>query len=41
MPLVGPAIAAGIGFKMTSSIGNDMINDAENIAKEILNTYKI
>jgi uncharacterized protein (DUF697 family) len=40
IPFVGQAIAAGIGFKMTSSIGNDMINDAEEIATEILNSFK-
>src|SRR5690554_6337493 len=31
LPLVGQVIAAGIGFKMTSWIGNDMINEAEEI----------
>lgn len=40
IPFVGQAIAAGIGFKMTSSIGTDMINDAEDIAKEILDSFK-
>lgn len=40
IPFVGQAIAAGIGFKMTSSIGADMINDADEIAKEILDSYK-
>lgn len=35
VPFVGQAIAAGIGFKMTSWIGKDMIKDAEEIAMEI------
>ena len=40
IPFVGPIIAAGIGFKMTSWIGNDMIKDAEEIAKETFNSFK-
>ncbi len=40
IPFVGQAVAAGIGFKMTSSIGKDMINDAEEVAQEILNSFK-
>lgn len=40
IPFVGQAIAAGIGFKMTSWIGNDMINDAEEIAKETFDSFK-
>ncbi len=34
IPLVGAAIAAGIGYKLTSSMGEDMLNEAEQIAKE-------
>ncbi len=41
IPFVGQAIAAGIGYKMTSSIGSDMIDDAENIARETLHSIKI
>lgn len=40
IPFVGQAIAAGIGFKMTSWIGNDMINEAEEIAKETFESFK-
>lgn len=40
IPFVGPIIAAGIGFKMTSWIGNDMIEDAELIAQETFNSFK-
>ncbi len=40
IPFVGQAIAAGIGFKMTSWIGNDMINDADEIAKETFDSFK-
>ncbi|KQS89168.1 GTP-binding protein [Chryseobacterium sp. Leaf394] len=40
IPLVGLAISAGIGFKMTSSVGNEMINDAEALALEIFNSLK-
>lgn len=40
VPFVGPVIAAGIGFKMTSWIGNDMIEDAEKIAKETFDSFK-
>ncbi|WP_218597734.1 GTPase [Polaribacter sp. NJDZ03] len=40
IPLVGSIIAAGIGFKMTSWIGNDMIVDAEEIAQETFNSFK-
>ncbi|WP_445748780.1 GTPase [Polaribacter sp.] len=40
IPFVGQVIAAGIGFKMTSTIGNDMINDAEKLAIDILASIK-
>nr|WP_299201618.1 GTPase [uncultured Brumimicrobium sp.] len=40
VPFVGQAIAAGIGFKMTSWIGSDMINDAEKIAVETYEAIK-
>lgn len=40
IPFVGQAVAATIGFKMTSSIGNDMILDAELIALETLKSYE-
>lgn len=40
IPFVGQAIAAGIGFKMTSWIGNDMIIDAEKIARETFDSFK-
>ncbi|GER59293.1 hypothetical protein ULMA_14010 [Patiriisocius marinus] len=40
IPFVGPIIAAGIGFKMTSWIGNDMIEEAELIAQETFNSFK-
>lgn len=40
IPLVGQAIAAGIGFKMTSSLGNEMVNDAEALALELFDSFK-
>lgn len=40
IPFVGQAIAAGIGFKMTSSLGEDMINDAQSIAIELFESLK-
>lgn len=40
IPIIGQAIAAGVGFKMTSSVGNDMVDDCEKVAKEILDTFK-
>lgn len=40
IPFVGPIISAGIGFKMTSWIGNDMIEEAEGIAQETFNSFK-
>lgn len=40
IPFVGQAVAATIGFKMTSSIGDDMILDAELIAIESFKSYK-
>ncbi len=40
IPFVGQAIAATIGYKMTSSIASDMIDDSEQIAREIFNTIK-
>src|SRR5690606_12145147 len=38
--LVGQAIVAGIGFKMTSYLGNDMVNEAEEIAIELFDSLK-
>ncbi|PWH86618.1 GTPase [Brumimicrobium oceani] len=40
VPFVGQAIAAGIGFKMTSWVGKDMIKDAEEIAVETYEALK-
>ena len=40
LPIVGQVIAAGIGFKMTSWIGNDMVNEAEEIAIETFEAIK-
>lgn len=40
IPFVGQAIAAGIGFQMTSSLGNEMVDDAEALALEIFNSLK-
>jgi small GTP-binding protein len=40
LPFVGQAIAAGIGFKMTSWIGSDMIKEAEEIAIETFEAMK-
>jgi len=41
LPFVGQAIAAGIGFKMTSWIGKDMIKEAEEIAVETFEALKV
>ena len=40
IPFVGPAIAAGIGFIMTSSVGNEMVDHAEALASEIFESFK-
>ena len=40
IPLVGQAIAAGIAFQMTLSLGEDMVNDAEASALEIFESLK-
>lgn len=40
IPFVGQAIAAGIGFKLTSSLGNDMVNEAEVIAIDLFDSLK-
>lgn len=39
IPIVGPIIAAGIGYKMTLSIADEMIEDAEAAATEILGSF--
>lgn len=36
IPFVGQAIAAGIGYKITSSVGEDYLNDCHQLAEEIL-----
>lgn len=40
IPFVGSAIAALIGYKLTSSVGNDMLNDAEQISLERFEALK-
>jgi len=40
IPFVGQAIAATAGFFLTSYIGSNMINDAEEIAQETFNAFK-
>lgn len=40
IPFVGQAIAAGLGFKLTTSIGNTMLNDAEDIASQTFEAIK-
>ncbi|WP_159038512.1 GTPase [Brumimicrobium mesophilum] len=40
VPFVGQVIAAGIGFKMTSWLGKDMVKDAEVIAIETFEAIK-
>lgn len=40
IPIVGTAIAGLIGYKLNSSIGNDMLNDAEKIAIETFESLK-
>lgn len=36
IPFVGPVIAASIGFFATKSLGDELVNEAEKLAKEIL-----
>ena len=36
VPFVGPLIAAGIGWKATFMLGEDLIDEAESLAREIL-----
>lgn len=40
VPFVGQAIAAGLGYRMTSSIGSKMLTDAEEIAFETFEAIK-
>lgn len=40
VPFVGQAIAAGLGYKLTSSIGDNMLNDAEEIAMQTFEAVK-
>lgn len=40
IPFVGQAIAATAGFLLTSSIGSNMISDAEKVAKETFDAFK-
>lgn len=40
IPFVGQAISATAGFLLTSSLGEDMIKDAEKIATETFNAFK-
>ena len=36
VPFVGPLIAAGIGWKATFILGERMVDEAESLAREIL-----
>lgn len=36
IPFIGQAIAASLGYKITSNVGNDYLNDCHAIAEEIL-----
>ncbi len=40
IPLVGAVISAGIGYKLTSSMGEEMLNEAEEIAKETFESIR-
>lgn len=40
IPFVGSAIAAGIGYKLTSSFGEDMLDEAESIAIETFHNLR-
>jgi GTP-binding protein EngB required for normal cell division/uncharacterized protein (DUF697 family) len=40
IPFVGQAIAAGLGYKLTSSIGDNMLTDAEDIASQTFEAIK-
>lgn len=35
IPFIGQVVAAGIGFWMTKSVGDDMVNNAESVAIEL------
>jgi small GTP-binding protein len=37
IPIVGQAIAASLGYAITSSVGNSYLNDCHELAEEILN----
>lgn len=36
IPFIGQAIAAGLGYKLTYNFGDDLINESEKLAKELL-----
>lgn len=40
IPFVGSVISAGIGFKLTSSLGEDILNEAEDITQQTFNYLK-
>lgn len=40
VPFIGQAIAAGLGYRLTSSIGDKMLKDAEDIAIETFEAIK-
>lgn len=40
VPFVGQAIAAGIGFKMVFSLGEEMVEEGEKTAMEIFESFK-
>jgi len=40
IPFAGQAIAAGIGYKMTYSFGQEMLNEAYNLAENVLEAAK-
>ena len=37
IPIIGQAIAAGLGYAITSNVGNSYLNDCHELAEEILN----
>ena len=37
IPFIGQAIAAGLGYAITSNVGNSYLSDCHELAEEILN----
>lgn len=40
IPILGYLVAAGIGYKITKSVGDEMVKDASGLAQEVFNAIK-